>query len=200
MFSDDTEFIRFTEFQGYTEALDFILHGLTHLDGWVVFCDEDCFVTNQKAIESIIEHMKQNDMQVAGIPDGGVISHRSNSWTNINPFFFIANTTAVREKMHGYTRDQIVEWALDFIPEKPRNIGDNFDHNHWEPFAGVLYFLYDNFRILFLDAQEHEDGISTKVIFKDKLVALHSWYGRAYVDEHKERIDNLYNEVLKLKV
>lgn len=72
------EFKRLTDFQGWEGALNYLKHVFLKETGWIVSIDEDCFVTDEKQIIDLIQHMKDNDFHIAGIHDGGVIEHRSN--------------------------------------------------------------------------------------------------------------------------
>ena len=60
---------------------------------------------------------------------------------------------------------------------------------------------HNNDEPLFLKTREHEDGVSTVLMYKDKEFALHSWYSREFnFDEfHRERILNLFQEALDKK-
>lgn len=200
LLSPDNEFKRLTQFQGWEGALDYLKHVFLNGSGWIVSIDEDCFVTDEPAIKRIIQHMKDNDYQLAGIRDGGVIEHRINSWTNINPFFFIANVDKIREKLQWEDWEKLKTYYPKFIPnDPPKGVSSIYSHGHFEPFAGLLYWLWDNFRIKFIDAETHKDGVSTVLKLDNKPFALHSWYSREYDGAHKERIDNLFNEAKEMK-
>lgn len=192
--SPDNEFICLTQFQGWEGALEYLKHVFLNESGWIVSIDEDCFVTRELGIEVLMQYMEDYNYQLAGMHDGGVISHRVNSWTNINPFFFIANVDAIKAKLELVEWEFVENYKLRPKPKKaPSYITGPYNHWHFEPFAGLLYWLYDNFRIKFIPATTHSDGISTILPF-----AIHSWYSREYDGAHKERIDNLFNEA-KLK-
>jgi hypothetical protein len=188
---------------------------------WMVYVDEDCFITNQKALEDLINYQIENNYSCSGMPDGGVIAHRFHNPVAINPFFMIMNINEIRKKynideinksMYGEDLNKYVpinlikkEYTYKSSHDEILKLGyspygvvfDNF-----EPCYGFFFWLLrNNFKILYLDADEHDDGIST--ILKnhnDVPFAYHAWYGRLWNDEnHKKRILNIINYCNTLK-
>jgi len=195
-FTGDHEFQQVKSYDGWIEAYTFLLDTLSKDQGMIVIMDEDCFVTDEKAIDGIIEYMHARKYHVAGVPDGGVIPHRQNSWSNVNPFFMIVDTSVIAPMLSQRNHIQLATYFPEIFYNKPDFVTAPFDHNYFEPFAGLLYWLYDNFNVLFLNARQHEDGISTIIIDRDEYpFAVHTWYSREYnVDEfHTRRINSIYS-------
>lgn len=198
--NDNTNtFIQCKQFQGWQGALEYLHHIASNYNGWIVSIDEDCFVIDESEIFTIIARMARTGCIVAGVPDGGVICHRTNSWTNVNPFFLIINADELRKKYNQFTREQIDNWSLiKYDSEAPEFVDlSKCQHNKYEPFAGFLYWLFDNTKIMFLDARNDEDNISTHVIgVSGKEFAVHTWYSREYDNRnspHHSRINNIFN-------
>lgn len=187
----------FMNWQDAREYLHYIINNTT--EDWIINLDEDCFITDWSKVESLIEYMKENLYDYCGMPDGGVSSHRSNSWVVINPFFNIFNASLIKKAYDKFTKEEIdsIRYNEDMEKYKPEFITGPINHDNNELYCGFFYFLFKYYRPLFLNADNHIDGIST--ILKDNNnspFCLHSWYSREYltVPEQRQRIDNLYEE------
>ena len=174
-------FIQHNEFQGYEGALNYLLHILSNYDGWIVNCDEDVFLTDEKLLDSIISFMQKTGHVYCGVPDGGgIMSHRTNSPKHVNPFFNVFNVGAIRTKIHEFDNSKSRDYAAQ--------CGES---NLREPFAGLLYWLYNNFKCAIFTDIETTDGVSTVIKINAKPMLIHSWYSRHYgIDESQtERIN-----------
>ena len=197
------EFHQCKQFPGNIGSISYIYHIISESkEDWIINCDEDCFITNEDSINELIEFMKANNYDYCGMPDGGICKHRNNSWTNINPFFTIFNARKIREILAVANREEINQMKYD--ESKVRNdhliLGEirhsEVIHSSQEIFSGFLFWLAYNFRGIYLNAEDHVDGISTILLdLNGKPFAKHSWYSRGFSKEpHRTRITNLYNE------
>lgn len=178
-------------------AIDY-LHRICEFPGWIVNCDEDCFVTKRDYIADLIGYMDAYQYDYCGMPDGGVQYHRSNSWANMNPFFNIFNMDVIRPVYQQWARRDIDQFQYVPAPTPP-GLTFPYAHNYNEPFASFFYWLHAHFRPLYLQASTHRDGISTILHspLGDVPLVYHAWYSRYYPKDavHTPRIDALYAEV-----
>lgn len=196
MFKGDNTFIPLTH-HGHIGAVDYLHDILSNQSGFVVNCDEDCFISNEDAIHDIIVYMIENDYDYCGVPDGGVINHRTNSWTNVNPFFNVFNVDKIKPFYKATDRKKIDTFFGVDCAKKPHFIKGEFTHNQLEPFAGLLYWLHCDFNPLYLNAKGHADGITSILLDLDnEPFAYHTWYSREYQKsvEHTQRIESVYLE------
>ena len=202
-FSSNNNFNRLTQFTPHgVTALEYLYHIIeTSTVDWIVNCDEDCFVADEMEILYLIQFMQANNYAYCGMPEGGVCVHRTFSWTNVNPFFNVFNAKKIRELLAVSNKDEILhtghnEWKL-----KEHLILCDIDHSKvehisYEIFSGFLFWLSQNFKGIYLNCKNHNDGISTCVFgLTGNLLAKHSWYSRDFNTTHHQRILNLYAEV-----
>lgn len=186
-FLPEDKLVRFTGFNGYEAALEYIIHiidaGIKAELDYVVNIDEDCYVYRPQAIDDIIEAMSISQTHYAGYCDHGSINHRNFSKTTHNPFFNIFNIKAIVEN---------IEWS-DFVSNARRLSAINYFG--YEPFDAFFLLLSRKLSPLDLSPIGHEDGITTNTGF-----ALHSWYSRDYGinDFQTNRIDKVYEEAKEL--
>lgn len=179
--SNENDFRRYTSFNGFVEAKEYLLSILNLHSGWIVNADEDFFVCNESEIDNLISAMEENGYDYCGVADGGIIPHRTNSAYNVNPFFNVFNCDKIKEKLHEFTEQKGIEARNKLDPNDQMT----------EPFAGLLFWLYDNFHCLFLEDIESTDGTSTVIKFNNKPIGIHSWYSRVYGKDEAQtkRID-----------
>lgn len=188
---------------GHIGAVDYLHDIFSNHSGFVVNCDEDCFISNPDAIHDIIAYMIDNDYDYCGVPDGGVVSHRTNSWTNVNPFFNVFNVDKIKPLYLAEGRKKIDSFFGVHCDKRPHFIRGNFNHNQLEPFAGLLYWLHYNFNPLYLNAKDHADGITSILLDLDnEPFGYHTWYSREYQKgiEHTSRIDERFLEAKAKRV
>jgi hypothetical protein len=207
-------------------AFNFINHIITNKEkynfDWMVYIDEDCFITNQQALEDLIQYQINNNYACSGVPDGGVISLRVHNPIAINMFFMILNIGEIRKKydinavktsLYGEDLNKHIPTLLmkkEYIykPEykeitnlglKPFDIKfDNFESYY----CFFFWLLRNDFKMLYLDANEHTDNITTIVKNQNGVeFAYHTWYGRKWNRENttKNRILNVINYCNKIK-
>ena len=68
---------------------------------WIINVDEDCFITDVKAMLELLNYQIDNNIHCSGVPDGGVISHRFHNPISINLFFSVMNIGEIRKKYNS---------------------------------------------------------------------------------------------------
>ena len=172
-----------------------ITNGAIYDFDWMIYVDEDCFITNPSAVEELLEYQVSNGYACCGMPDGGVVSIRARNPVSINPFFMIMNLGEIRKR---YNSDQVMGSRyggdLDqYIPKalmKP-NIGTLFDN--YEGYYRLFFWLLRNgFKLLYLDAEEYSGDQTTAMLknHKGEVLAYHTWYARMWNrdQKHTQRI------------
>lgn len=180
---------------------------------WVIFLDEDCFITNINAMLDLLNYQIDNNIHCSGVPDGGVISHRFHNPLSINPFFSIMNVGEIRKKYNSNLNNVYsmhYDHDLDkYIPHELINV----ERPHYEKFKrtvnpdykpyGVIYndvekyyklyfwLLRNEYKILYLDGYDYENDDFTTVAKNHNGVdfAYHTWFARDWqVSTNKNRI------------
>lgn len=206
LFRPDHEFHCCTTFQTGYGAVEYLFHLLSY-DGFIVNCDEDCFIRREDAIQEIIDHMRTHGYAYCGVPDGGVVSHRFNSWANMNPFFNVFNLDVIKPILAQTSRAEIEQFYQIDAQKAPPSLPYAWSHTRSEPYAGLFYWLNYTFTPLYLTVREHSDTITTVVEdLHGQPFAYHSWWSRKYGGrhrssrEHTARIDALYAEVAEMSL
>jgi hypothetical protein len=92
---------------------------------WYVHLDEDCFITSNNEIYNLIDYMTQNDIDIAGPPDGH-FEYRSGNHLALNSFFMIMNKNCIKSwNQRIYIPQFKKEWIEDYPYEKK-------NHSHYE--------------------------------------------------------------------
>ena len=178
-----------------TGALDYY-YALIGLEAdWVINIDEDAFLWSFAPIERLLHFMQENGFHCCGMPDGGVIGHRSFSPVAVNAFFNILNVAALRTAFSvPAVEASVFEGELQkFIPKHLMHT-DKFQFTDYEPYYKFFYWLLkSDFKMLYLDAvQWKRDPISTILLDNNRQpLLLHTWYGRAFA-EQRARIEQAY--------
>ena len=184
--------LRYTTAEGY-------LYKILKINADIVInIDEDAFVLESTLILQLIAYMIENKYANCGLPDGGVLPIRNHNPLVTNPFFNIFDLRKLRK---GFNLQKIKKYkSLDptLINNTPFHLmKTEFKYDLYEPFYPFFLWLNQNYKVLYLDGLQHQDGITT--ILKDHLgnnLLLHSWYSRFYNSDtfHTNRIDSLIQE------
>ncbi|MBL8799297.1 MAG: glycosyltransferase [Planctomycetia bacterium] len=155
---------------------------LTRLEtDWVVNLDEDAFLLDPSALLGLIRHMAANGYAACGMPDGGVVPIRRHNPAACNAYFNVLDLRRVRPVCDDWAtvlaagpRPAHRTVTAPFAARGPAS----FDH--FEDYYGFFFTLLDaGERILYLDAEEWSDGVSTALRGLDgRPFLLHTWYGR----------------------
>lgn len=164
---------------------------------WIVNIDEDCFINDFNQLLKLIEYMDSNEFDYCGMPDGGICPHRLHNPIVPNAFFNIFNAYLIKKEL-----DWTKIWETKYeenMKYKNDNLSFKYTYDSFEPYYPLFFWLMkNNFKPLFLDVRNDEDGIATHLKFDGKEFATHSWYGRLYEKdvEQTKRIDSFFNEAI----
>lgn len=168
---------------------------------WVVNIDEDAFISNREALESLLEYCIENNYVNCGMPDGGVVHLRDGNPLVTNPFFNILNVKTIREQFDIGKLCEAPDSSR--FTEKSLLVGSyDFCNTCEEPYYPFFIWMSNHFKTLYLKATDHADGEST-VLYNhhDEPFLIHTWYSRCYNRDsfHTNRIDNAYREACHLR-
>jgi len=181
----EVECIKLTGYNGWEDALRFIKDVIERCPDFAVIVDEDMFFHDWDKVQGMVNHMIEHGYTHAGIPDRGVIPHRTLNWTTLNPAFNILNCDALRKL-----------GALNPI-DKP----DFITVPEFEIFADLYTHLYKIGKPLFLRASTLSDAITTHVMdHLGNYIGLHTWYSREYNNGHKDRIKGIFDYAKSLVI
>ena len=171
---------------------------------YLVFIDEDCFITKPESIINMVDFMENEGVHVCGVPDGGVVSARGHNPFYPNLFFVILNLEKIREVYTTNINKTNIEYKL------PNIIKRNYIIDDFEPYYKVFSKLLNNgLKFHYLNADDvrdiHtdlvDDKISSLVYDTDgDIFAYHSWYARQFSGLHNKRINNLIKFILNLVI
>ena len=162
---------------------------------WLILADEDVIFKDSNIVFSIIKKMKDEDICVSGVRDGGVIQHRQYNPNTVNTFFAIINFKEILE-IYNKTEIRKNQYILPDEFEIHKNqLKGLFDVNSlYEPYYCFFLWLKRKGKtFLYLDAQMLEDNISNNISFTGKEFAYHTWYARSYNinKKHTDRINKI---------
>lgn len=169
----------------------------------MVYIDEDCFITDIKALERLIFYFTENDIDCIGMPDGGVVSTRTHNPLSINQFFCILNLKKIREKynldevLKTLYSDDLSEYLPSFLIKGVYNL-DNF-----EPYYKLFFWMLKNkYKFYYLDAKNFDLDTTTTILKNHENIefAYHTWYARNWIkdEENTKRILNVINHCKKI--
>jgi hypothetical protein len=187
-------------------GLQFLEHAiktLTDVD-WMIYIDEDCFITNKGAMLHLLFHQIRNNIGFSGMPDGGVIRHRFHNPVGINLFFSIINLKRVREEylkskgFNSFSKD-----LERFTPHHLLKKDFKISYDNFEPYYIIFFLCLRKGMIpLYLDAYDFKDDEYATVL-KNHLgvdFAHHSWFSRGWKSpDHNARIKKLIEYCLTIK-
>jgi hypothetical protein len=200
---------------------DIILHNSYD---YLVYFDDDFFLSDPEEFISTLQYFIDNDYTFAGMPDGGVVSHRFHNPISINTFFVIFNLKFIKQvfkknKVHrSYYSKDLDKFIPRHLLKKKENIKTlNYERfksfidegfepfsvslDNFEPYYRIFFYLLRNgARPLYLgadDADETDDkGWCTKLYgINGKAMGYHCWFSRNFETTHKERIMKIYEYV-----
>ena len=181
----EVECVKMTGYNGWEDALRFIKDVIERCPDYAVIVDEDMFFHDWDKVAGIVNHMIENSYTHAGIPDRGVIPHRTLRWETLNPFWNILDCYTLRNKG---ALNPIDKPSFITVPE-------------FEIFADFYTHLYKIGKPLWLRAATRSDGITTHVMdHLGNFIALHSWYAREWPNGHKERIIGVFNDAKEMRL
>lgn len=161
-------------FNHWTDAESYLHFIIQQGNGWIINCDNDCFIHDFRLVKKLMTYMVVNSFTHCGMRDAGTSPHRNNDWEVMNPFFNLFNADVIKPMLKDV---QPVE-------------------NNIEPYNSFFKHLHHKGNPLYLDAATRSDGITTHLMdYERNYFALHSWYSREY-DTQKERINKVYADAV----
>jgi len=166
---------------------------------YIINIDEDAFIIDNCILEELVEYCIINEIDVCGFPDGGVLPIRMHNPLVANPFFNIFHT----KKIKNYFSYRVIHSYCEHKKEYEKNtpfhlIRSPYSYDCFEPYYPFFIWLSQNFIVLYLNGETHEDGIST--ILKDhngNPFLIHTWYAREYRknEYHTNRINRIIDSI-----
>jgi len=154
-----------------------------HYD-WIIMADEDVFFYNAEKVITTIEYMAENDYDVAGVRDGGVIKHRFDNPMAMNTFFTILNFKKISAV---YKFEEVISCQKIYPELYSKVLNLPYEYNNAslkEPYYCFYFWLQlKGFKLLFLDTINPVgiDETANDILSSDgERIAMHSWYARAY--------------------
>lgn len=183
-----------------TSADGYILKLLSLDADWVINIDEDAFVTDETKIVKLIHYMKENNFDICGYPDGGIIRIRQHNPLVMNPFFNIINIKSLRNKYVKGIEQNYTTHRIEYEKKAPFGLLEyEYKYDFVEPYYPVFVWISQNFNCLYLPAKQHDDGLSTIALdHNSEPILIHTWYSRSYGRDFKQtqRINNVIKEAI----
>ena len=171
---------------------------------WLIMADEDVIFQKPEQVFELIEYMKENDYRVAGVREGGVISHKPFNPYAINTFFSILHFSEIEKifNRREIKNQQYIE--PNEFNDDLKGLKMDFDiESLYEPYYCFYFWLKRRkFKFLYLDigTEFPNDDFTTSVYDPGgNLLLYHTWYARAYgqSEKHTKRINNILKTIPK---
>jgi len=168
----------------------------------IINIDEDAFVYDTSTLMNLVDYVIQNGYANCGMPDGGVVHLRHFNPLVTNPFFNVFNTKLLRTKIKEYKEQDYNVHKESFIEKCPLEmLKGAYEYVYFEPYYPLLIWINQNFKTLYLNANTHQDGLTT--ILEDynaQPFLMHTWFSREYGSNGMQtrRINNVIAECGKL--
>lgn len=167
------------------EPINFLLSLLFNVKekyDWVVKFDEDAFIFDLPRLYKLMDYMKSEKIDVAGVADGGVIEMRNNNPIAMSPSFNILNIKNIRKTdLKTFDTNPSCDDLIRYTPTSLLKYP--YKYNNSEIYY-PLYFglLRAGYKFLYLDGETYKgDEISTYVHDHQKAPFLiHTWFARTY--------------------
>jgi len=109
----------------FTVWYEWLNRSYKYVADWYIHLDEDCFVTSKEEIKNLIQYMTENNLDIAGPPDGH-FEYRSGNHMAFNSFFMIMNRKCIDA---WFNRKSIPQFKKEWIEEYPY---EKKNHSHYE--------------------------------------------------------------------
>lgn len=164
----------------------------------VINIDEDAFIFDLDKLKKLLDYVIVNKYINCGMPDGGVVHLRRMNPLVTNPYFNILNTKEIRKQFPMFKETDFNEHKPEYEQALPKDLmNGEYKYVYYEPYYPFLIWVSQNFKTLYLNAQNHEDGESTILCdHNNQPFLIHTWYSRFYNRDkfHTKRINNVVLE------
>lgn len=176
---------------------------------WHIHLDEDCFITNREAIINLIEYMEENNVDIAGMPDG-YNKYRSANHMALNSFFMVMNNKSIKtwaNRNENYLPQFKEEWIEPYLFEKENDTNyiykdmifgsDDRYTSQWipnsEPYYDFMWVLKDSgCEFHYIEPTFYPKYQSTNLLNN---AIIHMWYQRdRNVDKNVSSIHTMSNK------
>lgn len=180
--------------------------------------DEDCFVTDLRAVLELARAVEAGGYANAGCPDCGSGCPRAMNPIVTNPFFNILNLRLIRtrfspEAVAAFRYQEHKKAMMERFPKDMLTGKYNFDYDSYEPYYQFFLWLASEFDTLYLPSKRHVDGTTTMLYDPSgRLLCEHTWFARFYTmptflvrladktsRQQRQRIDNVIGEVYRMR-
>lgn len=182
---------------------------------YLIYTDEDNFIVDWDEVQRTFEAFVKGGYGFAGMPDGGVISHRFHNPVAINPFMAFFDVRRVREAIER-TADTSDRFAPDLIGHWPSQLVRVWDGkvaypriqvvldegyvpygtalDNFEPYYSLEFrLLRAGLEPMYLSARDapemDDDGCCTALLGRTgRVMAYHSWFARSYGYDREQTV------------
>lgn len=154
--------------------------------------DEDCFISNPRAILDISKYMVTNWIPFIAMNElSGVSGHRKGVPNAIEADY---------NSFLMFTQPKLI----GVLPDRETIVRECYPNKWIEPYWSIFRYLdRQGIEGRAFNGYTHEDKISTILTWEEKPFALHTWYARDYnrmkIDpgqlNHRQRINDRYGEI-----
>jgi len=141
--------------------------------GFVCLIDEDCLLYDIQHTHDIISYMKENSIDIMGVPDGGMLKHRTHRPDVPNLFFVVIDTAKLKN----------LDWdELRLYPTPQGECTSEYAYDNFEPYYKTLCYMNEklNYNFVPLEGKGILDDRTTEVYFNGQPICLHTWFARKY--------------------
>jgi hypothetical protein len=182
----------------HTSADGYFYEILKYDIDYAINIDEDAFVLDPDKLLNLLKYCIANRIINCGFPDGGVLFIREYNPIVTNPFFNILNVREIKKKFDYEEINNFDFKRYDYEAKIPSHLFKTFlcrYEDSLEPYYPFFLWLNLNFKVLYLDAGEDSNRVTT--LLKDMngdIFLAHAWFSRQYLKETvcTDRINNLY--------
>lgn len=169
------------------EPINFLLTLLFSIDekyDWVVKFDEDAFIFDLPRLYNLIDYMESENLDVAGVPDGGVLSIRTNNPIAMSPSFNIFRIKNIRKiDKNRFDANPSCDDLKKYLPTSLLKYSYKFNNSeiYYPIYFGLLRAGY---KFLYLDGTRYENDWTSTYLFDHQYepFLIHTWFARRYIE------------------
>jgi hypothetical protein len=196
-------------------SLKFLGPALEEDSDYTVYIDEDCFLYDPVQLDGLISYLDKNDdVVIAGVPDGGHY-YRAHNPCACNLFFLVFKTRDIRQLLTDHPDWMGCKFKDVFKKAADLDITSldesRIQYDDFEPYYGLFWAILESGKkIRYLENRLDPHLLSTDVYFSggSTPLARHMWYLRSWnmselgpYDKvpHRQRYLQLEQHILSLR-